>query len=115
MRSEDEKYKVERQVVIDLATRENLELDESSMEKGDPDKGEPDVSCTVSGEAMYFEVTEACAPEFAEAIAEALRNENGVSAAWGGDGIEETLIKKLQKSYKVTEPVWRQPPWYQMT
>ena len=105
MRGEQDKYEVERLVVIDLANRANLQLDEESLSKGNPDAGEPDIFCRVSGEEMYFEVTEACAPEFAEAIAEAIRSESGVSSAWGGDGIEGVLTKKVGKSYNVAEPV----------
>lgn len=105
MRNEQDKYEIERQVVINLNKSVNLKLNKESMYKGNPNVGEPDVCCLCSDERVYFEVTEACSPEFAEAIAEAKRSHSRVSSAWGGDGIEEILLKKLSKTYNVSEPV----------
>jgi len=105
MRTEDDKYKVERIVLIEFAKNASLNLDQESMRKGNPDIGEPDIFCNCNAKFIYFELAEACVKEFAAAIAEAKRNESGLATAWGSDGIEEVLNKKLKKSYNVKEPI----------
>lgn len=65
---------------------------------------EPDIICRVVGEGLIrFEPTEACAPEFAEAINNP--RPSGVYACFGNDVTKETVLKKLDKSYPVAGPI----------
>jgi hypothetical protein len=65
---------------------------------------EPDILCEIEPHSpIAFELAEACAPEFAVAEARALRE--GIAVAWGSDVSEETVRKKLKKTYPVRWPV----------
>jgi hypothetical protein len=68
-----------------------------SAQKREPP--EPDILCSLpSGEALAFELAEACAPEFASAITNVVRGEIPI-AIYGEDVSGATLKRKLSKTY----------------
>ena len=88
-----------------FAIATNLPVSAGSERNGDASKGEPDVICILDGMAVGFELTAACAPEFAIAATEASKSALGVSTAFGEDVVAETLRKKLKKNYSVPHPI----------
>jgi hypothetical protein len=101
-RSEDDKGRVERKVFERFSKLRVPPVLPGSWEKREPP--EPDILCSVhGGEIIAYELTEACAPEFAAAETKALRE--GSAVAWGNDVSEVTLRKKLSKSYITEYPV----------
>jgi len=99
MSSEQEKGLVELKVFASFANRSGIPIVPGSAQKREPP--EPDILCELeTGEALAFELAEACAPEFAAAQTTAVRD--GVSSAvWGEDVSVATLRKKLSKAYPV--------------
>lgn len=98
---EDQKSRVELAVVRQFMKEAGLTVVEDSIEKRLPP--EPDVLCELEGDGVvYFELTEACAPEFAKLRSD---SENTGAFAWGSDATADTLKKKLGKQYGVCEPV----------
>lgn len=73
-----------------------------SERSGDPNLGEPDVVCVLDNQTIGFELTAACAPEFAAASTKAHRTNPGASAAFGENASAQTLRKRLSKTYTVT-------------
>ena len=104
MRSEADKEKVEIQVFKDFAAASGLNICLKSIIKGDPNIGQPDISCKLNEQLVHFELTEACAPEFAKAITESGKS-GDVVAVWGEDVSEKTILKKISNEYEVSEPV----------
>ena len=102
MRGEDEKGEIELAVFREFARKASLVL------LGEPEKQtlqkKPDVLCKLEEGHVYFELTEACAPEFAAAVTESVKNDS-VVFRWGNDISELTLANKLRKSYEVSEPI----------
>ena len=105
MRTEAEKFEVEKRVFEEFASAAQLVYDNASLTKGDANVGEPDIRVNLAGELVYFELTEACAPEFAAAVSESIKRGEMVGAVWGEDVSAATVRKKLSKSYAVPEPV----------
>jgi len=105
MSTEASKALVELEMFRRFATASGLPVAEGTERKGDATLGEPDILCTLSGQLTGFELAEACAPEFAEAVATALRSSTGVVGVWGDDVSHVTLRKKLTKRYAVRYPV----------
>ena len=103
MRNENDKYIIEKSVLISFSESSGLDIDLQSIYKGDPNLGEPDLFCSLEGESIYFELADCCPTEFAAAIAKS--NGKGFASAYSGDGITEILRKKLKKVYKVEEPI----------
>ena len=88
-----------------FAVAANLPVAAGSERNGIASKGEPDIICVLDGKIAGFELTAACAPEFAAAATAACQSELGVSAAFGEDVSAQTLRKKLAKKYAVQAPV----------
>ena len=104
VRNESEKGEVELRVFNDFAKAENIGLVPGSATKGDADSGEPDICCETRKGKVYFELAEACAPEFAAEITRSLKSRETV-AVWGSDVSVETVKKKLKKTYSVSQPI----------
>lgn len=103
MATEYEKGLVELSIFKQFAEEAGLKVLKGSTKKSDPNKGKPDIFCVIDTEPLYFELTEACAPEFAAASNGSKRSD--IITVWGNDVSEETVKKKLQKTYQVKEPV----------
>ena len=88
-----------------FATAASLPVSAGSERNGDALQGEPDIVCILDGRPAGFELTAACAPEFAAAATEALKSAFGVSTAFGEDVTAHTLRKKLTKKYSVPNHV----------
>ena len=84
-----------------FAIAASLPISAGTERNGDASKGEPDIICILDGMTTGFELTAACAPEFAAAATEASKSAFGVSTAFGEDVTVETLRKKLRKTYSV--------------
>jgi hypothetical protein len=82
-----------------------LAISFGSERSGNAALKEPDIICVLDGQTTGFELTAACAPEFAAAAKEASRSDSGVSSAFGEDVSVQTLRKKLAKKYTVQGPV----------
>jgi len=102
MRGEIEKAEIELKVFYEFA--ELISLPFTEERKGNPDLREPDIFCLVNNEPVYFELAEACAPEFAAAISKAAKTEEPIYAR-GNDVSEATLRKKLKKEYSLLAPI----------
>ena len=76
-----------------------------SERNGSADLREPDILCTISGQPEGFELTAACAPQFAAAATQAAKSPNSVAVAFGQDVSHDTLRGKLKKKYLVSCPV----------
>jgi len=112
--SENRKGEVEFGIFEDFASRSGLPIDLESIKKEFPPC--PDISCQITGVGkVWFELTEACAPEFKQAVSELTKaiqiakalNEPMPTppAVWGRDVSEHTIEKKIGKTYPVAEPV----------
>jgi len=100
--NEAAKGAVEIRVFERFAQLRGLEIVAGSVQKRVPP--EPDILCRIVSEgSLGFEITEACAPEFAAAESRALRE--GVAFAWGGDVSVKTIRNKLAKCYSAPYPV----------
>ena len=77
----------------------NLPISPGSERNGVAARGEPDIVCILDGEDAGFELTAACAPEFAAAVTKSFKADNGVGVAFVEDVSAETLRKKLAKHY----------------
>jgi hypothetical protein len=99
MGNERDKGIIELNVFESFAKKCGIPIVPGSAQKREP--SEPDILCVLeSGEALAFELAEACAPEFAAATTTAIRK--GVSpAVWGADVSADTIRKKLSKTYLV--------------
>ena len=100
MSNEQDKGLIELKVFASFASRCGIPIVPGSAQKREPP--EPDILCKLeNGQGLAFELAEACAPEFAATLATAVRN--GVSrAVWGADVSDDTIRKKLSKTYPVT-------------
>ena len=103
MATEYEKGLVELSIFEGFAEKAGLKIVSGSAKKTDPNKGKPDLFCVIDTEPVYFELTEACAPDFVAATNGSKRN--GIISNWGNDVSEETVKKKLEKIYQVNGPV----------
>ena len=83
----------------------SLPISGGSERNGDASLGEPDIVCILDGRPAGFELTAACAPEFAATATKAGKTAFGVSAAFGEDVTAHTLRKKLTKTYSIPPPV----------
>jgi hypothetical protein len=112
--NEEEKGEVEKAVFSEFIEKAGTSIDLTSVKKELPPF--PDISCRLSSnEKVWFELAEACAPEFKQAIADlgkairAAEESNSPMpappAVWGGDVSAETIQKKIRKNYPVQEPV----------
>ena len=105
MGKETEKAAVEMKVFTEFAKVAKIGLVPGSAKNGNADLGEPDIFCTLLKEGnTYFELTEACAPEFKALINKSIKS-GDPEVTSGSDVSVETLEKKLRKKYKVSEPV----------
>lgn len=104
MTSEYEKGIVELSIFRDFAEKAGLKIIDGSPRKSDPNEGKPDIFCLLDEGPTYFELTEACAPEFVAAVSNG-SNKHDSPSEWHIDVSEETVQKKLEKSYRVSEPV----------
>jgi len=104
MRNEYDKAKVELTIFTEFAKTAGISIKKGSIRKGNADLGEPDIFCELREGAVYFELAEVCAPEFAAAISHSLKT-GKTEAVWGGDVSIETIRKKLRKTYKVSSPI----------
>lgn len=96
MRREWDKGEIEKAIFEEFAGCGRLQIIPGSVQKREPP--EPDILCTlISGERVAFELAEACAPEFAAARTKSTNGEPLV--CWGEDVSDETLLKKLSKTY----------------
>ena len=105
MSTEASKALVELEMFRRFVTASGLPVAEGIERKGDAKRGGPDILCMLAGKLTGFELAEACAPEFAEAVAAALRSSTGVMGVWGDDVSHVTLRKKLTKRYDVRCPI----------
>lgn len=103
MATEYEKGLVELATFKRFAKKAGLNLLSGSAKKTDPNEGKPDIFCVIGTEPVYFELTEACAPEFVAASSGLKQGD--IITVWGNDVSEETVKKKLEKSYQVNAPV----------
>jgi hypothetical protein len=100
--------KIERELAVfeSFVLRAGLNVQTGSVRHGEELKNEPDILCRVEPDGeVAFELTEACAPEFAEAETRAAKTEDGVEFAWGNDVSEQTIREKLQKTYVAGVPI----------
>jgi hypothetical protein len=104
VRNETDKAKVEIAVFYDFVNAANIDIHENTVRKGEADLGQPDIFCEMEEGGVYFELTEACAPEFAAAITRSLKSEKP-EAVWGADVSKETIRNKLKKNYSVSVPI----------
>ena len=104
MSSEYEKGLVELSIFAEFAKQAELRIINGSPRKSNPNERKPDIFCQLKEGPTYFELTEACAPEFAAEISNGL-NKHDSPSRWHTDVSEETVKKKLQKSYQVSEPI----------
>ncbi|MEZ5525255.1 MAG: hypothetical protein R3E62_09910 [Pseudomonadales bacterium] len=104
MTSEYEKGVVELSIFRQFAKKAGLKIIDGSPRKSDPNEGKPDIFCLLEEGPTYFELTEACAPEFVAAVSNGV-NRHDTPSAWHTDVSEETVQKKLEKNYQVSEPV----------
>ncbi|MCF7822056.1 MAG: hypothetical protein K9M17_06400 [Mariprofundaceae bacterium] len=108
MRSEVEKGVVELAMFKEFVKNAPLELRNNVVVKNDPipdpDQRIPDIYCELIEGPVYFELTEACCENSVKAIKKA--NKTGETQTfWGNDVSEDTVRKKLNKSYTVSEPI----------
>lgn len=103
MRGEVEKGEIELEVFYEFARKVPLTI-QGDPEKQNPNEGKPDILCILEEGPVYFELTEACAPEFAAAITKSLKQEKEVFAR-GDDVSKFTIAKKLRNTYEVEEPI----------
>lgn len=102
-RNEAAKGEIEVKVFERFVRLRDLCITPGSVEKRVPP--DPDILCSVEAEGLVgFELTEACAPEFAEAEAR-VRTRGGSAFVWGRDASINTIRRKLKKSYPVTYPI----------
>ena len=104
MTSEYEKGLIELSIFRQFAAQAGLDIIGGDPIKSDPNEGKPDIFCLLEEGATYFELTEACAPEFVAAVSNGI-NRHDTPSAWHIDVSEETVQKKLEKTYQVSEPV----------
>lgn len=104
MTSEYEKGIVELSIFALFAEQADLKIIDGSPRKSDPNEGKPDIFCVLDSGPTYFELTEACAPEFVAAVSNG-SNKHDEPSEWHTDVSEETVQKKLEKTYQVSEPV----------
>jgi hypothetical protein len=104
VRNEEEKAQIEIKVFSDFICAANIDVDPNSIRKGNAAAGEPDIYCEIEGSPVYFELTEACAPDFAATITKS-RKAVEPKATWGGDVSVQTVQKKLGKTYNVSTPI----------
>lgn len=104
MRDEDDKAQVELRVFEKFVMATGIVINRNSVRKGYADLGEPDIYCEMEEGAVYFELAESCAPEFAAAITHSLKTDNPKFTS-GGDTSTQTIRKKLRKRYKVPYPI----------
>jgi len=102
--SEYEKGIVELSIFALFAEQAGLKIIDDSPRKSDPNEGKPDIFCLLDSGPTYFELTEACAPTFVAAVSTG-SNKKDQPSDWHTDVSEETVQKKLEKSYQVSEPV----------
>jgi len=102
--SEYEKGIVELSIFALFAKEAGLKIINGSPRKSDPNKGKPDIFCVLDSGPIYYELTEACAPEFVAAVSNG-SNKHDAPSQWHTDVSEETVQKKLEKSYQISEPV----------
>ena len=101
--NESDKGKIEVAIFEEFASRAELDIVPGSLKKELPPY--PDLSYKIAGEGkLWIELTEACAPEFKQAINNPPDDGSSV-AVWGGDVSVETIRKKIRKRYDVKEPV----------
>lgn len=105
MRTEDDKAVVELAVFRKFVIAAGLPVAPDTVRKGDVTRGEPDILCQLLGKDMGFELTEACAPEFAAAASAATKTAAGVLVTWGGDVSHLTVRKKITKRYRIAGPL----------
>ncbi len=103
MRGEEEKGEVELAVFREFARKVSLAT-ESEPEKQNPNERKPDILCILQEGPVYFELTEACAPEFAAAITKSIKQKKEIYAR-GNDVSKDTVAKKLRNKYEVEEPI----------
>ena len=84
MPSEYEKGLVELSIFKAFAEKADLKVINGSARKSDPNEGKPDIFCVADNEAIYFELTEACAPEFAAATSSVSVNNTNVQNIYAG-------------------------------
>ena len=104
MRNEEDKAKLELNVFAKFSEAAGISVKRDSVRKGDADSGEPDICCEMEEGIVYFELTEACAPEFAAAITRSLKTGKSEFVR-GGDVSIDTIRKKLRKNYEVADPI----------
>lgn len=64
----------------------------------------PDIRCEVAGEGpVWFEIAETCSQDVARAFN--TPPEDGVFVGWVGENTEETVAKKVSKSYESDGPI----------
>lgn len=104
MTSEYEKGVVELSIFRLFAKKAGLKIIDGSPRKSDPNLGKPDIFCLLEEGPVYFELTEACAPDFVAAVSNGC-NKSNTPTKRHIDVSETTVQKKLTKRYRVSEPV----------
>ena len=104
MRNEEDKAEIELGIFAQFWKKAGISVKAESVGKGDPKLGEPDIYCETNLGPRYFELTEACAPEFAAAITQAQKS-GEPNAVWGKDVSSDIIRKKLKKTYRVDQPI----------
>ena len=101
MNGEAEKFQAEKQVFLSFARMTRLPLAHAQIEKGDANRGEPDIRCHLPDGLRYFELTESCNPT----LAAASHPDPLTSPTEGINNTCQTVNKKLAKHYRVAAPV----------
>lgn len=104
MTSEYEKGLVELSIFKSFAAKTGLKVRANSARKSDPNQGKPDIFCLLEEGPVYYELTEACAPEFVAALSNG-SNKSDFPSPGHTDVSEETVQKKLEKTYQTLVPI----------
>jgi len=112
--NEEQKAAIELEIFERFLMKAEIQVEHGSIKKELPPC--PDLSCKIAGKGKaWFELTEACAPEFKQVVNEltkAIREAEELNqpmpmppAVWGRDDSEQTVRKKIGKRYPISESV----------
>lgn len=103
MRTEQDKWQVERKVFLEFIEKASLFVERNSIEK-QQGKSMPDIFCTMSsGERVAFELVEICAEDIAATLS---RFSEGVAWVSSTDDPTAAIVRrKLHKTYETDRPI----------
>lgn len=103
MRTEEDKWRIERKVFLEFVEKAPLFVEAASIEK-QVGKSMPDIFCTMlGGERVAFELVEICAEDIAATLSKL--GEGGTSVSSTADPTGTIVRRKLHKTYKTDRPI----------